>query len=135
MFLLQFLPSWLFTATLLIGIVVYLVATNLTILPQAKLFKYSSIFAVLLSIYMLGAQHDNDAWLQRVKELEAKIAKLEIESTKTNTEIVTKVITKRELIRERGSDIIQYVDKEIVKYDNTCKIPPEVVQAHNKAAR
>jgi hypothetical protein len=135
MFLLQFLPSWLFTATLLISIVVYLVAANLTILPQAKLFKYGSILVVLLSIYMLGAEHDNAAWLQRVKELEAKIAKLEVKSAKTNTEIVTKIVTKRELIRERGSDIIQYVDKEIVKYDNTCKIPAEVVQAHNKAAR
>ena len=46
-----------------------------------------------------------------------------------------KVVTKRELVRLQGSEVIKYVDREVVKYDENCKIPEPVVEAHNKAAK
>lgn len=87
-----------------------------------------------LSFYFIGALHNNQVWVQKAHELELKVAELEVASTKTNTKIETKVITKTQLVRERGQDVIQYVDREVVKYNTQCVIPPEFVQAHNKAA-
>jgi len=53
---------------------------------------------------------------------------------------VTKVVTKTQIVRTRGENIIKYVDREIVKYDTKfapggiCEIPKEFIKAHNDAA-
>lgn len=84
---------------------------------------------------MTGAISNNNTWLAKVKDLETKIAKLETKSSETNIKIVTKTLTKREYYREQGEEVIKYVDREVVKYDEQCKIPQEVVEAHNRAAK
>ena len=38
------------------------------------------------------------------------------------------------MIRQKGDDIIRYVDKEIVKYDTQCVIPEDVIRVYNEAA-
>jgi hypothetical protein len=54
--------------------------------------------------------------------------------------IETKFVTKTQIVKERGKEIIQYVDREIVKFDTKflpggeCEIPKEFIQMHNKAA-
>jgi len=47
---------------------------------------------------------------------------------------VEKVVKKTEYIKTRGKDVVQYIDREVTKYDNTCIIPKEFVKAHNDAA-
>ena len=83
---------------------------------------------------MSGAISNDDSWKLKVAELEKKVAEAQAESAKENTKIVEKVVVKREYYRERGNDIIKYIDREIVKYDESCKVPKEFVEAHNKAA-
>jgi hypothetical protein len=89
---------------------------------------------------MSGAISNEEAWLARVKELEAKVEAAQVESVKENVKIETKIVTKTQIVKERGQDIIKYVDKEIVKYDTKflpggeCEIPKEFIQTHNKAA-
>jgi len=134
MWILQFLPSWLFYLTLLAGIAAFLVAYFLKVLPQAKLVQVVSAAVVAFSLYMIGAIANNDAWLARVKELEVKVAEAEAKSATTNTEIVQKTFVKTQIVRERGQDIVKYVDREVVKFDTNCVIPQEFVTAHNRSA-
>jgi uncharacterized coiled-coil protein SlyX len=84
---------------------------------------------------MSGAIHNNAEWEARVKELEVKLAQAEVESQKENIKIVEKIVYKNQIVKQRGEDIIRYIDKEIVKYDNQCIIPKEFIDAHNKAAK
>jgi hypothetical protein len=134
MWILQFLPNWIFYLVLFVSIVAFLVTYFVKILPQAQLIKVASVGAAFFSIYMIGAISNNDAWLARVKDLEVKVAEAEAKSATTNTEIVQKTLVKTQIVKERGQDIVRYVDREVVKYDTTCVIPKEFVQAHNKAA-
>lgn len=134
MWILQFLPSWIFYLTLLAGIAAFLVAYFFKVLPQAKLVQIASAAAVGFSLYMIGAIANNDAWLARVKELEVKVAEAEAKSATTNTEIVQKTLVKTQIVRERGQDIVKYVDREVVKFDTNCVIPQEFVTAHNRSA-
>ena len=89
---------------------------------------------------MAGAIHDNDAWEARVKEMQDKVAAAEAQSKEENVKIVEKLVTKTQVIRTRGEDIVKYVDREIVKYDEkfakggVCEIPQEFIKAHNDAA-
>jgi hypothetical protein len=50
------------------------------------------------------------------------------------------VVTRTQLVREKGQEVIRYVDREIVRYDTKfapggqCEIPEEFIKAHNDAA-
>jgi len=83
---------------------------------------------------MSGAISNEESWQAKVKEMEAKVAAAEIESQKENVKVVEKVVTKTQVVRERGNDIVRYVDREVVKYDSKCEIPKEAVSAVNQAA-
>jgi hypothetical protein len=93
-------------------------------------------FVVLcFGIFFEGAIYNNKEWVARVKEMEAKVAAAEAESKKETIKIVQKVVVKQQIVRERGEEVIKYVDREITKYDNTCIIPKEFVKAVNDAAK
>ena len=83
---------------------------------------------------MIGAISNNDAWLAKIKDLETKVAQAEAKSATTNTEIVEKTVTKTQIVKQRGEDIIKYVDREVVKFDANCAVPKEFVATHNQAA-
>ena len=134
MWILQFLPNWIFYVLCFAGIATFLVTKFVKILPNAQLIQAASVAVVLFSIYMIGAISNNNAWLARVKEMEAKVAEAEAKSATANTDIVEKTVVKTQVIKERGQDIVKYVDREVVKYDTNCVIPKEFVAAHNKAA-
>ena len=134
MWILQFLPNWLFFALFFLSLSAFLTAKFLKILPQAQAIQWTSIAIAAFSLFMIGAISNNDAWLQRVRELETKVAQAEAQSATVNTDIVEKTVVKTQVVRERGKDIIKYVDREVVKYDANCVIPQEFVTVHNRAA-
>lgn len=140
MWILNFLPDWIFYAILFIGIAGFSVTYLIRFIPIPAIYIYKtpiqlvSLALVVISVYMSGAISNDEAWKLKVSELEKKIAAAELESAKENTKIVEKVVVKREYYKERGNDIIKYVDREVVKYDESCKIPKEFVEAHNNAA-
>ena len=134
MWILQFLPNWIFYLVLFVSVIAFLVTYFVKVLPQAQLIKVASVAAAFFSIYMIGAISNNDAWLAKIKDLEVKVAEAEAKSATANTEIVQKTLVKTQIVKERGQDIVRYVDREVVKYDTACVIPKEFVQVHNKAA-
>jgi predicted ATP-dependent protease len=83
---------------------------------------------------MSGAIYDNEAWEARVKEMEAKVAKAEEQSKEANTVIESKVESAKQKIVQKQVIVKQYIDREVVKYDNSCVIPKEFIEVHNKAA-
>ena len=134
MWILQFLPNWIFYIILFGGVIGFLVTHFIKVIPQAELIQVASAVAIIASTYMIGAISNNDAWLARVKELETKVAQAEAQSAQANTDIAEKTVVKTQVIRERGQDIVRYVDREVVKYDANCVIPKEFITVHNRAA-
>ena len=85
-------------------------------------------------LFDIAFPFDDDTGLAKVKELEIKVKESEAKSAEENVKIVEKVVTKTNVIREKGKDVVQYIDREVVKYDSKCEIPKEAVIAVNKAA-
>jgi 4-hydroxyphenylpyruvate dioxygenase-like putative hemolysin len=91
-------------------------------------------------VYWRGGYAVEQEWRERVAEVEAKVAAAEAKSAEENTKIVTKVVTKTQVIKTRGETITKYIDREIVRYDEKfapggqCEIPQEFIKAHNSAA-
>jgi uncharacterized membrane protein len=138
MWILNFLPDWIFYALFFIGIVGLLATFVMKFIPFVYVYKTPiqvvSVILIAIGTYMSGAISNNEKWEAKVKELEIKLAGAEVAAAKVNTEIVEKVVVKREYYKERGKDVIQYIDREVVKYDERCVIPKEFVEAHNNAA-
>jgi len=99
-----------------------------------KLVQWFSVALLVLGIYFRGAYDSEMSWRTKVAVAEKRVEELQAMAARENTKIVEKVVTKTQVIREKSKDIVQFVDREVVKYDNICSIPKEVVQAHNQAA-
>ena len=144
MWILQWLPNWIFYGIFFAGLLGLLATYVMKFIPFVYVYRTPiqaiSILAIAIGTYMSGAISNEEAWQARVKEMEAKVAAAEVQSVKENIKIVEKVVKKTEYITRRGQDIIQYVDREIVKYDTkfapggVCEIPKEFIKAHNDAA-
>jgi len=147
MWLLHWLPNWIFYAVLItgfFGLVVSYFIRFLSFIPFLYVYKTPiqiiSILAIVIGTFMSGAIYDNNTWQARVKEMQDKVAAAEVQSKEENVKIVEKVVTKTQVIKTRGEDIIKYVDREIVKYDTKfapggeCEIPKEFIKAINDAA-
>ena len=144
MFIISFLPNWILHAITIAGVLGTLVGFVLGMIPLIKTYiipiRVISILLLCLGLYLEGGLADYKVWEAKVKEVEAKLAEAELKSVKENTKIVTKVITKTQIVKVRGNDIVKYVDREIVKYDTKfapggiCEIPKEFIKAHNDSA-
>jgi hypothetical protein len=140
MWIVNFLPYWIFYAILAIGVIGLAVTYLLRFIPIPAIYVYRtpiqlvSVALIVFGVYMAGSIANNEAWEAKVKEVELKLAEAEAQSAKETIKIVEKVVVQEKIVRQRGQDIVTYVDREVVKYDNKCEIPPPFVDAHNQAA-
>jgi len=144
MWILHFLPDalilWFCNILLLTGVVLTIAGFFVHRIPFPLLWQYQLPFKILgiallvLGVYFRGGVAVETEWRERVAAVEEKLKAAEQQSAKENTRIETRVVQKTEYITRRGSDIVQYVDREVTRYDNSCVIPQPFVEAHNRAA-
>ena len=144
MWILSWLPNWIFYGIFFAGLLGLFATYVMKFIPFVYVYRTPiqaiSILAIAIGTYMSGAISNEESWQAKVKEMEAKVAAAEIESQKENVKIVEKIVKKTEYITRKGQDIIQYVDREVVKYDTkfapsgVCELPNEFIKAINNAA-
>ena len=144
MWILSILPDAAIHIIFGLGILGTIAGFVLGFIPFIKNYKLAiqiiSLVVLFLGVYLEGGLADYKEWELKVKEMEAKVAQAEAQSANKNTEIQEKIVEKTKVIREKGRDIIKYVDKEIIKkeevikYVENCPVPKEIIDAHNKAA-
>lgn len=144
MWIMSFLPLWIFHALFLIGVAALAASFLLKTIPLFNQYRIpvqiASVLVILVATWFEGAISCQESWEARVREMEAKVAQAEQASKETNTVIQEKVVKQLQIVRTKGEDVIKYVDREIVRYDTkfapggACEIPPEFIKAHNNAA-
>jgi hypothetical protein len=145
MWVLKFIPDWIFYAIVCVGLLGLIASYILKVIPFVYVYRTPiqvvSVLAIVIGTYMSGAISNEQAWQVRVKELENKLAAAEAEGAKESVKIVEKVVTKQHIIKQRGEEIVKYIDKEIIKYDTKflpggeCEIPKEFIKVLNDAAK
>ena len=148
MWILHFLPDalilWICNIVLLAGILLTAAAFFIKRSPVINQYRTPAqvlgIALLVMGVYWRGGYAIEMEWRERVAEVEARVAAAEAKSAEENVKIVTKVVTKTQVIRTRGETITKYIDREIVRYDEKfarggmCEIPQEFIKAHNSAA-
>jgi len=138
MWYLSLLPNAFFHAIVIAGVVAVLGSMFLKMIPLVNKYyipmRIIGFVVFTFGIYFEGGLANEEQWVAKVKEMEVKVAAAEAEGKKETIKIQQKVVVQQKVIREKGEDIVRYIDREIVKYDNSCIIPKEVIETHNKAA-
>lgn len=144
MWIFEWLPDAVTHIIFLVGAVGIFAGFVLTFIPFIKQYKIAiqiaSLFIFALGVYLEGGLADNKEWTAKVKELESKLAVAEERSKTENVKIEEKIVTKTQIVKQKGKDIIQYIDREVVKnndvikYVENCPVPKSIIEAHNQAA-
>ena len=157
MWILSILPDAAIHIIFGLGILGTIAGFVLGFIPFVKTYQFAiqicSIVILVFGVYLEGGLAENKEWELKVKEMEAKVAQAEAQSTNKNTEIQEKVVENTKVIREKGRDVIKYVDRwntkevikevegperirreEVIKYIENCPVPKEFRDLHNQAA-
>jgi len=140
LWLLSFVPEWIYYALVVIGLMGIILSRFIPIFYRS-LAQIVFFTVVVFGIFMSGGAIMNKSYLAEVEEMKKKVAEAEERSRQENVKIVEKVVTKTKVVKEKGQEVIKYVDREIVKYDvkfapgGECEIPKEFIKAHNEAAK
>jgi hypothetical protein len=139
MWIINWLPEFIVHLIFLAGVVGTIAGFVLGFIPLISKYKLPiqiiSLLLLSLGVYLEGGLAEKAKWELRVKEMEAKVAQAETKSAIVNTEIVEKVITQKQIVKVKGDKVIEYIDREVKVYDNTCTVPEIAIKAHNMAAK
>jgi hypothetical protein len=132
--ILEIFPDWIWWLGFVAGLSSFALSYLLPLKPYALLLKIGGGVVVAAAIFIFGMLWSNSAWKQAAQELQARVQVAEAKSQTVNEVIRERVVYKTQVVRQRGEENTKYITREVVKYDNSCVIPPEFVQAHNTAA-
>ena len=141
--MLSFIPDWFWTLVLISGIVGILATWVLKFIPFVSTYRLpiqvASIIALVAGVYFQGVIANEQKWQDKIADLQKQIVEAETKSKETNVVVQEKIVTKTKVIKEKGKDIINYVDREVVKkeeiikYIEQCPVPKEIIDLHNQA--
>ena len=140
MWMLSLLPDWVYHLIVIFSLLALIVASVFKFIPYRLPIQVFGALLLIFGVWMEGGIVNEAKWEARVRELEEKVKIAEEKSKEKNVEIQEKVITQTKVVKEKGKDIIQFIDREVVKkeevikYVENCPVPKDIIDAHNAAA-
>jgi hypothetical protein len=141
--MLSLIPDWFWTLVLISGIVGTLATWVLKFIPFVSTYRLpiqvASIIALVVGVYFQGVIANEAKWQDKIADLQKQIVEAETKSKETNVVVQEKIVTKTKVIKEKGKDIVNYIDREVVKkeeiikYIEQCPVPKEIIDLHNQA--
>lgn len=140
MWILDWLPFWIFHLVVVLGIAGIIASIVFKFVPFISQYtlpiQVISIIVLVFGVYMEGGISNQEKWEAKVAEVKLEMAKKETASAEVTTKVITKYVTKIEVVKEKGDAII----KEIPKYisqdaDAKCPVPTGFVVLHDSASR
>lgn len=139
MWVVNFLPDFIFHILLLIGLLGLVASIVLDSIPfistNAKAIQLASAVVLAIALYFEGAISDNTAWVDRVHQMEKKVAEAEAKSADANTKLVTEMAKNREKIAANQQAVKQAIQQNIQAINSQCKLTDISVEMYNQAVR
>ena len=87
-------------------------------------------------MFFEGAISNEEKWLAKVKEEEAKVAVVEVKSAEENVKVITKYVNKIQIVRETTDAIVKEIPIYITKDDDRkCELSNAAIVLHNSASQ
>ena len=104
-----------------------------------RILQPVGIVLLVLGVWLRGGYDTEMAWREKVRAAEERVALAEKQAEEASGKVEIKVVEKTKIVKEKGNDIIKYVDREvikkeeIIKYIERCPVPKEIIDLHNQA--
>ena len=154
--ILGLLPDWFWTVVLIAGVLGILASWVLKFVPFVSTYRLpiqvGSILALLVGVYFQGVIANEEKWKNEIATLQEKVNEAAVKSNETNVVVQEKIVEKTKIVKEKGQEIIKYIDKwntkeiikevegperirreEVIKYIENCPVPKEMIDIHNQA--
>jgi hypothetical protein len=140
MWLLSFVPDFIFHIIAIVGILLTIGAIAFGQIPFIGTYNIPiniiGVVLIIFGFYMEGGISNQEKWEAKVAELKLEMAKKETASAEVTTKVITKYVTKIEVVKEKGNVIIKEIPKYITKdADAKCDVPTGFVVLHDSASR
>jgi amino acid permease len=139
MWILKFIPDWIFYAVLLIGLAGLAASFVLKFVPVVRQYQLPiqaiSGILIVFGVYMAGAISNEATWQARVTELQIKIARAEAQSAEANSELRNKLSRKEQEIVQAQQLLKTRIQQNAVQMDAVCTVPRTAIDILNDAAR
>jgi len=140
MWLLEFLPDWIFHAVLVLGMLAIGASFVLKFIPFVITYRLpiqaAGLVLTVLGVWFEGAMSNEASWQARVHEMEQKVAAAEVKSAQENVRIVTQVITKIQTVKDTTNANVQYLETQVAQdLDRECSLTNAGVMLHNSASQ
>jgi len=138
MWILNFLPDWIFHLIVIAGILGLLASTFFGFLPFIRQYtlpvKVVSIVLLVIGVWFEGAISNNNSWLEKVRALEKKVAEAEIKSSQANVALTSAIAEKNRAVANSQFQLKNKIKEISSTIDAECKVSPEVIKVLNEAA-
>jgi hypothetical protein len=101
----------------------------------ARFLKPIGIILLVGGVYLKGGEANNNMWLARIADLEAKIAVSEAKSKDANAKLADAVKERNKAIQESKTAVQEKLKGAAVRIDADCRLDPEAVEILNQSAR
>jgi hypothetical protein len=128
MWFLGFLPVWAYYISLVFGIDASLTNSVITRIVGALL--------IAANCWHLGGINNEAIWQARVNEMQAKVVIAEAKAIEANQTVVTQVVTKTKVIKQKTKTNVEYITKYVAKdLDASCTLTSASIMLSNSASQ
>jgi len=129
----------LFVTALLLGgaggLVVGLFLGFIPVVGRYKLpIQVVSMVLFSAGLWLGGRLAKDREWKVKVAELEVALANAKAKSAEVNTETIIQVVTKKQIIKEKGDTVYKFIRDSGELGGASCVLPGDALKAHNAAA-
>jgi len=139
MWILSFLPDVFFHILLGASILVFLVSTLFNNIPfiggYTKLIQIISIVCLVFAVWMEGGIAKDNEYKEKIKELQQKISKAEVDSQALNNKLFEEMLKQQQEIKRITDTNKSRMRAQAATLDLHCKVEQSVINILNDAAR
>ena len=137
MFILQFIPDFIFHLILLLGLLGLSASFFLSYIPFVSQYRLpiqiAASILIVIGVYMEGAINNNADWEARVAELKLQVAKAEADSANANTKLTEALANSQAKIAVTQETTKKAIQKNAPVINQTCKINDISIKLYNQA--
>ena len=139
----SFVPTWLITVLvnglIIVGLVGVSAAWIARWIPYFNLYRgpiqLIGIICLVFGVYFKGGADVERSWRERVKDIEAKIAIAEKQSSEANKKLSDQLNQNKQLTQEVRNANQDAIRANADKINAECRIPNIAVELHNSSAQ
>jgi roadblock/LC7 domain-containing protein len=132
--------TWLAQTVMVTGAVAYASSKLASVVPVVARYRLPvelmGILLLIIGAFAWGAYSADQRMQERIKEMQAQVARAQAQSQEVNTVIQERVVTRIQRVKE-----VEYVNRDVIRevagpqLDAVCELPVSSIVLHNRASQ